>query len=329
MKIFQRWITLDWVKLVIVLVLFFMMLLFGKEKQETQRISVSALPPYPASSFHWQFDIENATLRNPDGKSVYTLTEDGKRWQPIIPPEVQTQLPQKYEVLQGLNGEWVILDADGQKVAGLDASDHKWKAVLRVPTKTATDVPTTTPSDTPTEQPTSTFTVTMTPTETATATFTETATSTATNTATFTATIPATATTIPTSTATKVPSATLIPTRTMLPSATQVATALPTASQTGEISMDVCPASAPSQLHVGDTAVAMANLYLRSVPYVADNVITYNVIGAQLEVMDGPLCKPHADGYYIWWLVKSPYGLVGWTAETTLHSGEYLMVPVQ
>jgi hypothetical protein len=104
---------------------------------------------------------------------------------------------------------------------------------------------------------------------------------------------------------------------------------VPTSAVSGEIDIENCPASAPSQLHVGDTAVALSNLYLRSVPYVGDNVITYNIVGAELQVVDGPLCKPHADGYYIWWLVESPYGLVGWTAETTLHTGEYLMVPVE
>jgi hypothetical protein len=360
MKLFKNWITLDWVKLVVALTLFFLMILFWQEKEEIQRISVSALPPYPESSFNWHFDFENTTLINPDGNKVYMLSEDGKRWQPIIPAEVLGQLPAKYEVLQAIDGEWMILDQAGAKLAGLDPVEHKWKAVLRVPTKTLTFTRTPIPSETNTLEPSLTPTITETFTETATRTETPTITQTFTHTVTntFTATFTVTNTKTPVPSKTAAPTKTAVPTKmavptktfTLVPSWTPWPTSTswptnkpwptsttipptktipPTSALSGEIDIADCPASAPSQLQVGDTAVAMSNLYLRTVPYVGDNVLTYNVVGAELQVIDGPLCKPHADGYYIWWLVESPYGLVGWTAETTLHTGEYLMIPAE
>ena len=88
-----------------------------------------------------------------------------------------------------------------------------------------------------------------------------------------------------------------------------------------------CPSVSPSRLGVGDKAVTLINLYQRTAPYVADNVVTYNLAGAELTILDGPNVSAHEGGYYVWWLVKSPYGLVGWSAENTLTSGEYLMVP--
>jgi hypothetical protein len=346
MKFFRNWITLDWVKLVVALILFFLIILFWTKPEDVRVYSISSLPPYPSASFNWK--MEDGILINPNGNQVYALTEDGKRWQPVIPAEVLGQLPAKYEVLQSVDGEWIILDEKGVKLAGLDPVEHKWKAVLRVPTTNPTSTRTAVPSITDTSEPTLTPTITQTFTETPTSTETAIPTQTFTNTATktFTATFTATKTKtslpsetpVPTSTFTLVPSwtpwptSTSWPTNTPWPTSTRLpatATLVPTSAVSGEIDIENCPASAPSQLHVGDTAVALSNLYLRSVPYVGDNVITYNIVGAELQVVDGPLCKPHADGYYIWWLVESPYGLVGWTAETTLHTGEYLMVPVE
>ena len=346
MKFFKNWITLDWVKLIITLILVFLMIIFWPKEENVQVYTISALPPYPSATFNWR--LEEGNLINPDGNYVYALTEDGKRWQPIIPPEVLSQLPAKYEVLQAVDGEWMILDQAGVKLAGLDPVEHKWKAVLRVPTKTLTFTRTLIPSETNTPEPsltpTITETFTETPTQTETPTITQTFTLTASNTFTATFTETSTKTPVPSKTAVPTKTFTLVPswtpwptstpwlTNTPWPTSTSIpatATLVPTSAVSGEIDIANCPASAPSQLHVGDTAVALSNLYLRSVPYVGDNVITYNVVGAELEVLDGPLCKPHSDGYYIWWLVESPYGLVGWTAETTLHTGEYLMVPVE
>jgi hypothetical protein len=112
------------------------------------------------------------------------------------------------------------------------------------------------------------------------------------------------------------------------PTATpQAATAAPLISFLPTMTDYDCPMSLPSQLVVGELVVAQANIYMRSAPYIADNVITYHLAGTELTVLDGPECVAHGDGYYLWWLVEGPYGLIGWSAENTLTSGDYLMVP--
>ena len=257
MKNDSRWISYDWYKLIAALVLLFVLILSLALRTKPQ----TSLPPYPPADTAWHYDAENQALLDAQGTPAYVLTDDGLRWQPVIPPAIAADLPQGYQLMQKLNGDWVILSPDGQSLAQMTQKDTHWSSMVLPMPPTETAQPTSEPTSTP------------------------------------------------------------------LPTATQQATAqlmvLPTS-----LSGYGCQTSAPSQLAVGDTVVALSNLYMRKVPYVADNVITYNVVGAHLKIIDGPRCMPHEDGYYIWWLVESPYGIVGWSEETTLHSGEYLMEPV-
>jgi hypothetical protein len=252
----RHWISNDWIKLLGAVVILFL-IIFSWFLPHT---TASSLPPYPRAEAAWSYDAENLALLDAQGLPVYSLSDDKQRWQPIIPAAIEAELAEGHQLLQKVNGDWIILAADGSLQAQMTQNDSQW---LLFP---ATEQPTATP--------------------------------------------------LPSSTPTRVATLT-----------SQTPTPILMSLPTSEVGYG-CQTSVPSRLFVGDKVIALSNLYLRQVPYVADNVITYNIVGAELTIVDGPRCMPHEDGYYIWWLVESPYGQVGWSEETTLHSGEYLMEPI-
>jgi hypothetical protein len=262
----HTWTSYDWIKLLAALILLFLLILLVMHSYFVKS-APAQVPPYPAADFSWNEDKE--ILFNPQGTPVYMLTTDGKRWQPMIPAKVQTQLPQQVQLYQNTSGDWIILDEKGQILATLNHITQQWQVKLNLAelAPSATLLPTATPTKAPTN----------------------------------------TATLLPQNSATPTPTEALQPTGTVIAG---------------------CPVSMASQLAIGDTAVARANVYLRRTPYVGDNVISYNVVGAKFLVLDGPQCVAHDNGYYIWWLVESPYGQIGWSAENTLFGKENLLVPL-
>jgi hypothetical protein len=68
----------------------------------------------------------------------------------------------------------------------------------------------------------------------------------------------------------------------------------------------------------------------RSSPGVFNNWILTNQPGIQVEVIGGPACTRYKNGgAYLWWQIKLPNGLAGWSAEASAFGKFYFMEPVK
>ncbi len=109
------------------------------------------------------------------------------------------------------------------------------------------------------------------------------------------------------------------------PDATETATSEICAS-----SGDTPTPELPTQLKVGDTATIQRPVNLRTQPSLRNRIILTLKPGAQVEILAGPFQQTFAaGGEYLWWQVKLPGGLIGWSAEISVCRRYYFMEPVK
>jgi len=83
-------------------------------------------------------------------------------------------------------------------------------------------------------------------------------------------------------------------------------------------------------LQVGMKATIMRRLNFRSSPGILNNWILTNIPNTQVEIIDGPTCTRYRNGgAYLWWQIKLPNGLTGWSAEASAFGAFYFMEPVK
>jgi hypothetical protein len=93
---------------------------------------------------------------------------------------------------------------------------------------------------------------------------------------------------------------------------------------------NICEAVSRSQLQVGMKATIVHHLNFRSSPGVLNNWILTNVPDTQVEIIGGPSCTRYQNGgAYLWWQIKLPNGMIGWSAEASAFGAFYFMEPVQ
>jgi hypothetical protein len=134
--------------------------------------------------------------------------------------------------------------------------------------------------------------------------------------------------------ATSLPTATSMPTftSTVIPSPTEspVPETLPTPIVEIPSDKNVCEAISRSQLQVGMKAIIVHIVNFRSSPGVLNNWILTNNPNTQVEVIGGPACTRYKNGgTYLWWQIKLPNGLTGWSAEASAFGAFYFMEPVK
>jgi len=89
-----------------------------------------------------------------------------------------------------------------------------------------------------------------------------------------------------------------------------------------------CPLALPPRLQVGGQAKVLTNLNVRSSPGIQDNWMLTNIAGTKLEVVGGPVCTPYEGGAFLWWQVKNPAEVTGWSAEARQQGTSYYLEPV-
>jgi hypothetical protein len=77
-------------------------------------------------------------------------------------------------------------------------------------------------------------------------------------------------------------------------------------------------------------AVIQRRLNYRSSPGLFNNWLFTNVPGTEVDVIGGPACTIYRNGgSYLWWQIKLPNGLVGWSAEASAFGTFYFMQPLR
>jgi len=146
--------------------------------------------------------------------------------------------------------------------------------------------------------------------------------------------LPPTTTPVPTATALPSPSATSLPTLTATPipavTGSPVPETLPTPIVEIPSDQNVCEAVSRSQLQVGMKADIVRYLNFRSSPGILNNWVLTNLPGIQVEIIGGPTCTRYQNGgAYLWWQIKLPNGMIGWSAEASAFGAFYFMEPIR
>lgn len=85
-----------------------------------------------------------------------------------------------------------------------------------------------------------------------------------------------------------------------------------------------------TQLKAGDTATINRPLNLRTRPSLLNRIILVHQPGSQVEIIGGPTETLYQNGSkYVWWQVRLPGGLIGWSAELSECGRFYFMEPVE
>ena len=91
-----------------------------------------------------------------------------------------------------------------------------------------------------------------------------------------------------------------------------------------------CPGAMPSRLEAGMKVILRKNLNFRSSPEVRpDNLLATNLGGTELEVVGESFCNAEAESPYRWWKLKTPEGIIGWSAEGSASGSFYFLEPVE
>lgn len=124
-----------------------------------------------------------------------------------------------------------------------------------------------------------------------------------------------------------------VDTSTATPSPTATSTPLPAPTEPVPTSdPNACP-SAVTRIRVGDNVRVLFRLNFRTGPGLNWPIILTNNPGTQMSVIGGPVCTrrstPGGDRAYLWWKVRLPNGLEGWSAEAPLISPYYFLEPLR
>ncbi len=149
--------------------------------------------------------------------------------------------------------------------------------------------------------------------------------------------IPVTATFTPEPPITDTPTATFTaqspPPDTSTATPTSTSTPLPAPTEPVPTSdPNACP-SAATRIRVGDSVRTLYRLNFRTGPGLNWPIILTNNPGTRMEVIGGPVCTrrstPGGDRAYLWWNVRLPNGLEGWSAEAPLINPYYFLEPIR
>lgn len=147
--------------------------------------------------------------------------------------------------------------------------------------------------------------------------------------------VPATFTPEPPATDTPTATFTAQPPPTDAPTATPTATSTPLPAPTEPVPAsdpNACP-SAVTRIRVGDSVRVLFRLNFRTGPGLNWPIILTNNPGTRMDVIGGPVCTrratPGGDRAYLWWKVRLPNGLEGWSAEAPLIRPYYFLEPIR
>jgi hypothetical protein len=130
-------------------------------------------------------------------------------------------------------------------------------------------------------------------------------------------------------------SPTQTPPNTATPSPTSTSTPLPTQEQatitpTPTPTLVLCTGAMPSRLSIGMQVLVINNLNIRASPEFSNNSwIRTNPSGTVLEIIGGPVCNADPEIPYLWWQVRTPGNLTGWSAEASAQGSFYFLEPIE
>lgn len=122
-----HWIAFDWFKLITAILLLILFILLILRPNQVGPVDTVSLPAYPQVAYLLNYDEASQTLLDANGTPQFSLSADGKGWQPFIPESLKATLPAGYSVLKISETFWEIRDASGSMLYSWGMDTFKWK----------------------------------------------------------------------------------------------------------------------------------------------------------------------------------------------------------
>lgn len=89
---------------------------------------LEGLPALPAPDQELTYNSADGSLQDEDGQAVYTLSDDGTIWIPVVPPDLADSLDNQVPSVDA-NGTWVLLNGEGMVQYQWDEATLSWVEV--------------------------------------------------------------------------------------------------------------------------------------------------------------------------------------------------------
>jgi hypothetical protein len=98
----------------------------------------SDLPPFPDVDVDLLYQAEDNTLTTPDGIALFQLNIELNLWEPMIPDEITSSLPDGVKSSPGEGGLWTLTSASGEPLYTWDPANLAWDPVTPAPVEPPT-----------------------------------------------------------------------------------------------------------------------------------------------------------------------------------------------
>ncbi len=97
------------------------------ETENVQMPEPLSVPDFPKGKREWVLNEDRNGLLDENGILVFTLSDNGKQWEPIVDDSLKLSLPEGFSTLQDESGIWYIAAADKSVLYIFNEEDAIWK----------------------------------------------------------------------------------------------------------------------------------------------------------------------------------------------------------
>jgi hypothetical protein len=94
-----------------------------------EKSGVDQFPQFPLSDGSLELDEERLGLLDTNGVMRFKLSEDKQTWEPVIPNEILSKLPDGYELTSDESNLWYIIDGNGDALYSFNLEGFEWNMV--------------------------------------------------------------------------------------------------------------------------------------------------------------------------------------------------------
>jgi hypothetical protein len=90
-----------------------------------EKINVGQLPLFPLTDGSLELDEKGSGLLDINGEILFKLSDDKQTWEPVIPGEILSKLPDDYTLISDESNVWHIIDGSGAALYSFNCDHHR------------------------------------------------------------------------------------------------------------------------------------------------------------------------------------------------------------
>ena len=98
----------------------------AEEIDVEEKINIDQFPLFPLSDGSLELDEKGSGLLDTNGVMRFKLSDDGQTWEPVIPGEILSELPDDYALTTDESNVWYIVDENGDALYSLNLEVLEW-----------------------------------------------------------------------------------------------------------------------------------------------------------------------------------------------------------